>query len=53
MLVEIRLANAALADLHKLRAWYDREGVLQVDRRLIRRALGRVERLSLRWFSGL
>ena len=28
MLVEIRLANAALADLHKLRAWYDREGVL-------------------------
>ena len=51
MLVEIRLANTALAELPKLRAWYDREGVLQVGRRLIRRVLGRVERLSLRWFS--
>ena len=51
MPVEIRLANSVLADLNELRAWYDREGVLQVGRRLIRRVVERVERISLRWFS--
>ena len=51
MPVEIRLANSAVADLNELWAWYDREGVLQVGRRLIRRVVERIERISLRWFS--
>ena len=51
MPAEIRLTNTALADLNELRAWYDREGVPLVGRRLIRRVVERVERVSLRLFS--
>ena len=45
MPVEIRLADSALADLNEIQDWYAGEGVPDVGLRLIRRIMGRGERL--------